>query len=255
LTALYTNTRHLRLVPLLLLLLTVNACTGLKPLIPLDPARKNTVLENCRRPFLPGSYRLIHALERVMPDGAKETAIGILSADPRTQGFRTALMTIEGWVLFDAEAGETLTVHRAVPPFDATAFAQALVEDIRLAFFAPGEEFTVWGEGEGGALTCRFERADGRLVEVMMPREGAMEIRLYGTGRGILKRVTMVSPQRPGLAETLTIRGGWPPYTLRLRLLESEALDDESAPASAVLPNGGGPSGPGNGNGKRRIIP
>jgi len=255
LTALYTNTILLRLVPLLLLLLTVNACTGLKPLIPLDPARKNTVLENCRRPFLPGSYRLIHALERVMPDGAKETAIGILSADPRTQGFRTALMTIEGWVLFDAEAGETLTVHRAVPPFDATAFAQALVEDIRLAFFAPGEEFTVWGEGEGGARTCRFERADGRLVEVMMPREGAMEIRLYGTGRGILKRVTMVSPQRPGLAETLTIRGGWPPYTLRLRLLESEALDDESAPASAVLPNGGGPSGPGNGNGKRRIIP
>jgi hypothetical protein len=82
-----------------------------------------------------------------------------------------------------------------------------------------------------------------------------MEIRLYGTGRGILKRVTMVPPQRPGLAETLTIQGGWPPYTLRLRLLESEALDDESAPASAVLPNGGGPSGPGNGNGKRRRIP
>ncbi len=187
LTALYTNTRLLRLVPLLvpllLLLLTVNACTGLKPLIPLDPARKNAVLENCRRPFLPGSYRLIHALERVMPDGAKETAIGILSADPRTRGFRTALMTIEGWVLFDAEAGETLTVHRAVPPFDAPAFAQALVEDIRLAFFAPGEEPTVWGEGEEGALVCRFERADGRLVEVMTPRDGAMEIRLYGTGQ------------------------------------------------------------------------
>ena len=58
LTALYTNTILRRLVPLLLLLLTVNACTGLKPLIPLDPARKNAVLENCRRPFLPGSYRL-----------------------------------------------------------------------------------------------------------------------------------------------------------------------------------------------------
>ncbi len=60
-------------------------------------------------------------------------------------------MTIEGFVLFDAEAGETLTVHRAVPPFDAPAFAAALAEDIRLAFFSPGGEPAAWGEGEEGA--------------------------------------------------------------------------------------------------------
>jgi hypothetical protein len=233
-----------RFAPLLLLLLTVDACTGLKPLIPLDPARKTAVLENCRRPFLPGSYRLVHALETVMPDGAKGTAIGILVADPRTRDFRTALMTIEGFVLFDAEAGETLTVHRAVPPFDAPAFAKALAEDIRLAFFAPGGEPAAWGEGEEGALVCRFESADGRLVEIITLRDGVMGIRLYGTGREVLKRITMAPPQRPGLAETLTIRGGWPPYTLRLRLLESEALDDESVP-----------SGPGSGNEKGKKIP
>ncbi|MEI7673105.1 MAG: hypothetical protein WCK00_13420, partial [Deltaproteobacteria bacterium] len=56
---------------LLLLLLAVGACTGLKPLTPLAPlapleaARKTTVLEGCRRPFLPGKYRLVHALEMV----------------------------------------------------------------------------------------------------------------------------------------------------------------------------------------------
>ena len=38
----------------LLLLLNIQACTGLKPLIPLDPARKPEVLEGCRRLFLPG---------------------------------------------------------------------------------------------------------------------------------------------------------------------------------------------------------
>lgn len=216
--------RHL--VPLLLLL-TVCACTGLKPLTPLDPVRKSAVLEGCRRPFLPGKYRLVHAMEMVMPDGAKGTAVGILVADPRTRSFQTALMTIEGWVLFDAKAGETLSVRRAVPPFDAPAFAEALAEDIRLAFFSLGGAPVAWGEGEEGALVCRFERADGRLVEVLTLESGVMEIRLYGTGQEVLKRVRMAPPERPGLTDALEIESrGWPSYTLRLRLVESEALGD-----------------------------
>jgi len=244
------------LFPLFLLLLTVGACTGLKPLTPLDPTRKSAVLEGCRRPFLPGKYRLVHALETVMPDGAKGTAVGVLVADPRTRGFRTALMTIEGFVLFDAEAGETLTVHRAVPPFDAPAFAEALAEDIRMDFFPPGEAPAAWGEGEAGALVCRFERADGRLVEVLTFKDGVMAIRLYGTGQELLKRVKMPHPEGPGLAETLEIQSsGWPSYTLRLRLLESEALGDDSGPPPAGTPSGEEPSDPGSGNGKGKRIP
>ena len=190
-----------------------------------------------------------------MPDGSKGTAVGILVADPKTRSFQTVLMTIEGWVLFDAEAGETLIVHRAVPPFDAPAFAAALAEDIRLAFFSPGGEPAAWGEGEEGALVCRFERADGRLVEVMTLRDGDMGIRLYGTGQEILKRVKIPPPQRPGLADALEIKGGWPPYTLRLRLLESEALDDDYGPAPAAKLPGGDPSGPGSGSEKGKKVP
>lgn len=250
------NTMPNPLVPLLFLLLTLGACSGLKPLTPLEPARKNAVLEGCRQPFLPGKYRLVHALETVMPDGAKGTAVGVLVADPRTLGFRTALMTIEGFVLFDAEAGETLKVHRAVPPFDAPAFAAAMAEDIRLAFFPPGERPAAWGEGEAGALACRFERTDGRLVEVLTFEGGDMAIRLYGTGQELLKRVKMAPPEGPGLVESLEIRGGiWPPYTLRLRLLESEALGDDSGPAPAGTAPGDEPSGPGMGKGKGDRIP
>jgi hypothetical protein len=238
------------------LLLVVGGCAGLKPLTSLDPARKTAVLEQCRRPFLPGSHRLIHALETVMPDGAKGMAIGVLVADPRTRSFRTALMTIEGFVLFDAEAGETLTVHRAVPPFDAPAFAEALAEDIGLAFFAPGGEPVAWGEGEEGALVCRFERADGRLVEVMTQRDGVIGIRLYGAGQELLKRVKIVLPEGSGPAETLEIRGsGWPSYTLRLRLLESEALGDDFGSTPALITHGAEPSNPGSGNQKGKRIP
>jgi hypothetical protein len=59
-------------------------------------------------------------------------------------------------------------------------------------------------------------------------RGGAMEIRLYGAGQELLKRVKITTPERPGLADELEIRGiRWPSYTLRLRLLESEAIEVE----------------------------
>jgi hypothetical protein len=248
-----TNTILRRLV-VIFLLLAVAGCAGLKPLTPLDPALKAAVLEECRRPFLPGSYRLVHALETVMPNGSSGTAVGVLVADPRTQGFRTVMMTIEGFVLFDTEAGKTLTVHRAVPPFDKPAFAEGLAEDIRLAFFAPEGEPASWGEGEEGARICRYDRPDGGLVEVATQRDGVVQVRLHGTGQGIEKRVTMSPPQRPGLSETVEIRGGWPSYRLRLRLLESEALDD-SGTAPATTPPGTEPSGAGNGNEKGKTTP
>ena len=246
----------LRFIPhaLIFLLLVITGCAGLKPLTPLDPARKAAVLEECRRPFLAGSYRLVHALETVMPNGSSGTAIGVLMADPRTQHFRTVMMTIEGFVLFDTEAAKTLTVHRAVPPFDAPAFAEGLAEDIRLAFFAPAGEPAAWGEGEAGTRVCRYERADGGLVEVATQRDGVVLVHLYGAGQGGQKRVTMAPPRRPGLSETVEIRGGWPSYTLRLRLLESEALDD-SGSVPAATPPGTEPGAPGPGNEKGKTIP
>jgi hypothetical protein len=89
----------------------------------------------------------------------------------------------------------------------------------------------------------------------MTLRDGDIGIRLYGTGQEVRKRVEMTPPERPGLADTLEIRGGWPPYTLRLRLLESEALDDDSGPTPAGTPPGEEPSHPGSGNEKGKRIP
>ena len=237
----------------LLLFLSIQACTGLKPLIPLDPARKADVLEKCRRPFLPGKYRLVHALETATPDGGRGTAIGVVVADPRTRHFRTVMMTIEGWVLFDAEAGERLVIHRAVPPFDKPAFAEGLAEDIRLALFAPGGEPTAWGADKGGAPVCRFERADSRLVEVMTGGDGVTGIRLYDEGHTLRKSVSASHPNKTGPAETIEIDSNWPPYTLRLRLLESEALEDDPGPYPGETLSGA-EAGQGNGNGKGKMI-
>jgi hypothetical protein len=220
--------RFIPLIPALALVLFVGGCAGLPPIKSLDAALKPTVLEECRKPFLPGKYRLVHTLQALLPDGSKATTLGVLEADPRSGSFRSVLMTIEGWVLFDIESGASLTVHRAIPPFDSPAFARRMAEDIGLAFFAPGGEPAVWGQGEKGFRGCRFERPGGGFVDVLKNEGGVREICLYGTGQEILKRVKIPILERPGLADELEIRGcGWSSYTLRLRLIESEAIEVE----------------------------
>lgn len=219
----------LRLIPILLAAFALSACAGLPSLKPLDPALKTVILEGCRQPFLLSKTRLVHALEVVVSDGNVETAIGILVADPRTRRFSAALMTLEGLVLFTAESGETLTVSRAVPPFASPEFARSLAEDIRLAFFSPAGEPLAWGRDEkGGALVCRFGRAGGQVVDIFRVEGGVTEIRLYGAGQDLRKKVKIPILEKPGPAEMLEIESrGWPSYTLRLRLIESEALATE----------------------------
>jgi len=218
--------RALASLPVLAFLLACG-CAGLTPLNPLDPALKPAVWEECRSPFLTAKHRLVHTLSAQPPGGGTATAIGVLIADPRNGSFRSVLMTIEGWVLFDVESGVIPIVHRAVPPFDPPAFARRMAEDIGLAFFSPGGEPALWGQGEQGFRGCRFERSDGGFVDVLQDEGGAREIRLYGAGQELLKRVKIPLLGRPGLADELEIRGeSWPSYTLRLRLIESEKIEE-----------------------------
>ena len=220
-------TRAVVSVSALALLLFAGGCAGLPVLKPLDAALKPVVLEECRQPFLPVKYRLVHTLSALLPDGGTTTAIGVLAADPQTGSFRSVLMTLEGWVLFDVESRAIRTVHRAVPPFDSPDFARRMAQDIGLAFFAPGGEPALWGQEEKGFRGCRFAQPGGDVVDVLKGEGGVREIRLYGTGQELLKRVKIPFLERPGLADELEIRGeGWPSYTLRLRLIEAEKIED-----------------------------
>ena len=185
------------------------------------------MVEACRRPFLTQKYRLVHAMTALMPGGRESTAIGILLADPGTRSFESVLMTVEGLVLFDIASGQELTVKRAVPPFDAPAFAARMAEDIGLAFFLPGQKAVAVGQEEGGAAVCRFARPGGEVVDILAAPTGAIQIRLYGAGQELWKKVSIPHLERAGLAEELEIRGTvWPSYGLNLRLLEAEPVTD-----------------------------
>ena len=82
-----------------------------------------------------------------------------------------------------------------------------MAEDIGLAFFSPGGEPLAWGRRRGAAAGCRFGRPDGGFVDVSTDDGGVIEIRLYGAGRELRKRVKIPSLERPGLAEELEMRG------------------------------------------------
>jgi hypothetical protein len=217
-----------RMIPLLAAsLLALGGCAALPPLKPLDPSLEPAALEACRRPFLVEKVRLVHEMRIVMPGEREGQAIGVLLADPGTRSFQSVLMTIEGLVLFDIEYGAGLTVHRAVPPFDAPAFARQMAEDISLPFFSPGEKPAAFGWDEEGTAVCRFAGTGGEFVDVRTAQEGDLEIRLYGTGQELRKKVIIPHPVSHVLAEELEIRGvAWPSYSLHLRLIEAEAVKD-----------------------------
>jgi len=201
-------------------------CAAQPPLTPLDPGLTSAAVSACRDPFLKGPARLVHVLTATLPGGTESAAVGLLVADPRTRRFRTVIMTPEGWVLFDATAGDTLVVNRAVPPFDGRAFAEALAEDIALAVFPPEGDPVALGRERDGTAACRFARPEGAHVDVLRPAGDAAEVRLYGTGQGLRKRVRIESWNGSGPAGTLEIESrAWPSYTLRLKLVEQERLE------------------------------
>jgi hypothetical protein len=213
-----------RLFSILMIVLTAGACAAPSALKPLDPGAISAVAAGCQRPFLKTTHRLVHAMEAELPDGGKEAGIGVLIADPHKRTFRSTFMTVEGWVLFDIEKGETLTVHRVVPPFDSPGFVRRMEEDIALAFFLPGMSPAL-GRGKDGAAVCRFGDAERTRVDVLERGDGVMEVRLYGEGQGVRKRVVIHPVNRDGLAERIEIRSSvWPSYTLHLKLIEGEAI-------------------------------
>jgi len=74
--------------------------------------------------------------------------------------------------------------------------------------------------------------------------DGIAWIRLYDAEGALRKSVSASRLEKAGLAETLEIDSNWPPYTLRLRLLESEALEERHGGYPEGMPFGAESSGP-----------
>lgn len=113
----------------------------------------SSLLARCAAVFPAGDWQMVHALSFSGPAGAGGQLLGLLRREGDT--LASALLTAEGLTLFAArQSGDLpLQINRAVPPFDNSAFAAGLFDDIRLLFSVP-EEAAQAGQTSTGEPVC-----------------------------------------------------------------------------------------------------
>jgi hypothetical protein len=204
------------------------SCAGLPAITPLDPVGTREVVARCRTPFADGPYRVVHAMEAQIGGRQAGTLLGVTLFDPSAETLHGAILTLEGFVLFDASYDKGLRVNRASPPFDAPNFGGNMMEDIRLLFLAPKGRLLAVGHLADGAGICRYEAEGGRVLDVTVRRDDTWEIGVYGQDYEKLRQVRALSV-RNRIPETVELTGFQSVgYTLRMTLISAEAVEPEA---------------------------
>lgn len=208
----------------LILLTAVLASCGTLPVIrPLDAAGTQAAAERCRRPFLEAPHRFVHAVEAGSAERTVGTLLGVTLIDPPSGIARSAILTLEGFVLFDARYDGGVEVRRAVPPFDDPLFAENMMNDIRFIFLAPRGRLIQAGAMENGAA-CRYEDPRGQAVDVMVRPDDDWEITAWGRHNEPLRRAA-ASFVKDGIPEAVTLTGFHTVnYRLRMTLIRAERV-------------------------------
>jgi len=184
----------------------------------------------CRGPFPDGDWQLLHSIEATLPGGKKGFLMGLTVISSSNRTARCVIMTLEGFVVFDALYDKQITVKRAIAPFDSEVFANGLIEDINLIFFSPSGTIVASGLLKNGAAVCRYQKPDGRLVDIINQEEHNWEIRLYLPDYRLVRTVS-VSVKEPNLDDRKRISDkielnalGSTGYALVMELVEAIPL-------------------------------
>jgi hypothetical protein len=131
-------------------------------------------------------------------------------------------------VLFDAEedAG-LLKVNRALPPFDSADFAQNMIDDIKLIFFAPAGKIEQKGNLPGGAVICRWHEKNGGWIDVLSNQPKGIEIKRYSSC-GSLKRHVKFEKTGKNIYQNIELQANeLYSYSLLMTLIESQPAKEE----------------------------
>jgi hypothetical protein len=219
-----------RLFIVLIFMLSMSACAHL-PRIDPDPAGHQLAADACRNLFPQGRWQLFHSIEATLPGGEKQilTGVSVLSSEDRS--IQWALMTVEGFVIFSGRWNGTLTVDRAVPPFDRDGFAEGLMEDLRLLFFAPRDPLMATGRAEQGDPVCRFGTPDN-TIDIIIKGDGSRIVHQYASSHRLTRSI--VAGGRPSkssdawASDLILKHHGIAGYQLELKLIEAIPIDEET---------------------------
>ena len=176
-------------------------------------------LENCVALFPSEPWECVHKIEAVIQEGMSSSLLGITKGDPADRKLHTILLTPEGFILFETEQiKETISVLKAVAPFDSAAFARGLMEDVNLLFLPPQGGPSKWGRSADGAILCQWDSPDGSRREITLSAVGKISLRdRHGD---LVREALLKAPFVKGLASQMELRVHKPaPYRLRMTLL------------------------------------
>ncbi|MGO9137137.1 MAG: hypothetical protein ACLP9S_00790 [Syntrophales bacterium] len=204
------------------------SCSRLPVIKPVDTSMAPDTMRRCHLPFLDIPYQFIHTIEVVLPDGRTGTVVGVTAFDPATKTIQSVIMTIEGFVLFDAIDEKEVRVNRAVPPFNAEYFAGYMMDDVRLIFLTPDGRLSDIGVFEDGSTVCRYYVKQNWVTDVIVHTDNTWEIKRYSDSNELLRKVMTFSLQDriPGIVELNAF--GFREYTLRLNLINAEPFSPET---------------------------
>lgn len=219
---------------LLLTIVLLTASCGSLPRIEANRGAFSDYPAACRQLFLKGNWQFQHVIEASLPGGRKSSLMGVSIVSAEKGNFRSILMTVEGWVVFDVEYDGAIRVLRALPPFDSESFFQGLIHDLRLIFLMPEGVLTEIGTLPGGAAVCRYLQPDGGVIDLSQNAAGCWLLQEYD--QQYKKKCTIDIffnddvrfdgqdvPSRLKLAVS-----GYAGYNLDIHLIEAVSLKDPS---------------------------
>jgi hypothetical protein len=207
------------------------SCSSLPQVYPARDSADPQPGRTCRGPFPDGDWQLLHSIEATLPGGKKGFLMGLTVISSSNRTARCVIMTLEGFVVFGALYDRQIAVTRAIAPFDSEVFANGLIDDINLIFFKPAGSIMTSGFLKSGEAVCRYQKPDGRIVEIISRVEDNWEIRLYLRDYRLARTVKSISAKEPALADRKGISDkielnahGSPGYALVMDLVEAIPL-------------------------------
>jgi hypothetical protein len=225
-----------RLVWFLIMGGLVVSCAGLPEIRKTSSPQASYTSRACQGSYPRGNWQLLHTIQAELPGNQTGFLMGVTRLSSQKRSFQCVIMTLEGFVVFDALYDGTIRVERAVAPFNNQVFAQGVAADIQLIFFKPLANDTTTGTLSDGAVVCRHSLDDGSVIDVAKPEHHQWETRLYGPNHRLKRVITLINNENPnkesplGIADKIELTAqGTPGYKLVLDLVEALALESEDA--------------------------
>jgi hypothetical protein len=220
---------HVRLLPLIVLMLM--SCHSLPAITPTTPFPVDMEAA-CTDIFPRQAWHMVHTITTDFPGRRKGVMLGVVSLVPEKNTVECALLSIEGLRLFEAHDDGSLTVRRALPPFDRPALADGMMQDIRLIFFRPEAPLLLCGHMPSGEPVCRYTLAEG-IEDIVRKPSGEIAIHRYDRNKRLVRRVGITRCHPDGTAGQeavpcrILLEAFHPsPYQLELNLVEARPTVD-----------------------------